>query len=166
MAKVMTRRPGQAARRGEIVSARSRLEALPTSLMQRFEEMLGRWEPWWPAAHRWPSEPMLAPAIDMYEEGDALVLEAEVPGLEKEDVEIDVTGDLLTIVGKKEREEKVERKDYFRFERTAGAFTRSVRLPYEVQVEKMTARLEKGVLVIRAPKTEAAKAGTRKIEIA
>lgn len=165
MAKVLTRRPGQAARRGEIVPTRSRLETLPASLLERFEEMMGRFEPWWPAL-RWPSEAILAPAIDMYEEGDALVLEAEVPGLEKGDVEVDVTGDVLTIKGTKEKEEKVERKDYFRFERSAGAFTRSVRLPFEVQVDKMTAKLENGVLEVRAPKTEAAKAGTRKIQVA
>jgi HSP20 family protein len=126
--------------------------------------MMGRWEPWWPAL-RWPHE-VVAPALDMYEEGDALVLEVEVPGLEKGDVEINVTGDVLTITGKKEKEEKVERKDYFRFERTAGAFTRSVRLPFDVQIDKMTAKLEKGVLEVRAPKTEAAKAGSRKIQIA
>lgn len=164
MAKVLARRPAQAAKRGEIVPVRSRLEMLPASLMERFEEMLGRWEPWWPAL-RWPSEAILSPAIDMYEEGDALVVQAEVPGLDKGDVEIDVSGDVLTIKGKKEKEEKVERKDYFRFERSAGAFTRSVRLPFEVQLEKMTAKLENGVLEVRAPKTEAAKAGTRKIAI-
>lgn len=163
MAKVLTRRPA-AAKRGEIVPVRSRLETFPASLLERFEEMMGRFEPWWPAL-RWPSEAVLAPVIDMYEEGDALVLEAEVPGLEKGDVEVDVTGDVLTIKGKKEKEEKVERKDYFRFERSAGAFTRSVRLPFEVQVDKMTAKLEKGVLEVRAPKTEAAKAGTRKIQV-
>ncbi len=164
MAKVETRHPARPAKRGEIVPVRSRLEMLPANLLERFEDMLGRWEPWWPAL-RWPSEAVLAPAIDMYEEGDTLVLEAEVPGLEKGDVEIDVTGDVLTIKGTKEKEEKVERKDYFRYERSAGAFTRSVRLPFDVQVDKMTAKLEKGVLEVRAPKTEAAKAGTRKIEI-
>ena len=165
MAKVVTRRPAHTARREEIVPARSRLEMIPASLLERFEDLLGRWDPWWPAL-RWPSEAGMAPAIDMYEDGDTLVLEAEVPGLDKADVEIDVAGDVLTIKGKKEKEEKVERKDYFRFERSAGAFTRTVRLPYEVQVDKMTAHLEKGVLEVRAPKTEAAKTGTKKIEIA
>lgn len=76
-----------------------------------------------------------------------------------------LTGDLLTISGKRESEKKVERKDYFRLERSASAVSRSVRLPVEVQADKMTATLEDGVLEIRAPRSEAAKAASRIVPV-
>ena len=107
-----------------------------------------------------------APVMDIYEEGEEVVVKAEVPGLEKGEIEVRVVGEMLTVSGKKEREEKVERQDYYRYERSAGTFSRTVRLPAEVEVEKMTAHLEKGVLEIRAPKTPSAKARSRKIEVA
>jgi len=94
-----------------------------------------------------------------------VVVKADLPGLAEADVEVQVAGDVVTISGKKEKEEKIDRKDYHRYERSSGSFSRSVRLPAEVQVDKVTAKLEGGVLQIRAPKTEAARAKTRKIEV-
>jgi HSP20 family protein len=140
------------------------------ALAERFEELLG--EPWglrWPL--RWPElswsqEMVKLPVMDIFEEGDTLVVKAEVPGLAKEELDVKVEGDLLTLSGKKEKEEKVERKDYHRYERSSGTFSRTVRLPAEVEVDKVTAALKEGVLEIRAPKSPAAKARTRKIEVA
>jgi HSP20 family protein len=93
------------------------------------------------------------------------VVKAELPGMKKEEIEVTLTGELLTLSGKKEKEEKVERKDYHRIERMAGAFTRSLKLPFEVEVEKVTATFREGVLEIRAPKTPEAKAKSRKVEV-
>jgi len=138
-------------------------------LPARVEEFLR--EPWalgWPL--RWPELPWAhelakLPAVDVYEEGGELVVKAELPGLAKEEIDVRVEGDLLTISGKREKEEKVERKDYHRLERMAGAFTRSLKLPFEVEVEKVTATFREGVLEIRAPKTPEAKARSRKVEV-
>jgi len=139
------------------------------NLAERVEEFLG--EPWgfrwpirWPEVG-WPQEMVKLPVMDIYEEGETLVVKAEVPGLAKEELEVKIEGDLLTLSGKKEKEERVERKDYHRYERSSGEFTRSVRLPAEVQLEKVTAQLKEGVLEIRAPKSEAAKAKSRKVEV-
>ena len=86
--------------------------------------------------------------------------------MKKEEIEVALSGDLLTLSGKrKEKEEKVERKDYHRLERMAGAFSRSLKLPFEVEVEKVTAVFREGVLEIRAPKTEATKAKSRHIAV-
>jgi HSP20 family protein len=103
--------------------------------------------------------------VDVFEEGGQVVVKAELPGMTKEEVDVQVTGDVVTISGKKEREEKVERSDYFRFERTSGAFSRSIRLPAEVQLDKVTASLEKGVLVVRAPKVEPGQESGRKVTV-
>ncbi len=147
-----------------LAPTRSLLPSFPT-MTERFEELMR--EPWglrWP--FRWTEELIQAPVMDIYEEGEEVVVKAEVPGLEKGEIDVRVAGDVLTVSGRKEKEEKVERKDYYRYERAAGAFTRSVRLPAEVELEKVSAHLENGVLEIRAPKSPMAKAKTRKIEVA
>jgi len=162
-------RKEEAKSKAEMVPVRSAVPVLP-SLAERFEELLDeplgllRWPLRWPELS-WPQEMMKVPVMDIFEESDAVVVKAEVPGIAKGDIEVRIAGDMLTVSGKKEKEEKVERKDYHRFERSSGSFTRTVRLPAEVEVEKVTAELKEGLLEIRAPKTEAAKAKSRKIEI-
>ena len=153
---------------GAIVPIRPTLTLPVPRWMERVEELFEtRWAPLWPSL-KLPEEMLTVkvPPLDVFEEGEALVVKAELPGLKKEEVEISLIGDLLTIAGKKETERKVERKDFHRLERTSGAFTRTVRLPFEVKVDAVTAKLEDGILEIRAPKTDEAKAKSRKIEIA
>lgn len=108
---------------------------------------------------------VLSPAVDIYEEGDDLVVKAELPGINKEDIEVKVTDDYITISGEKKKEEKVEKKDYYRYERSYGSFSRTFRLPIDVQTEKAKAKFENGVLEIRIPKTEEAKKKERKLQI-
>lgn len=105
------------------------------------------------------------PSMDIFEDGDTIVAKAEVPGLAKADLDVRISGDVLTVSGKKEKEEKIERKDYHRYERSSGSFSRSVLLPAEVEVDKVSAQLKDGVLEVRAPKTAAARARSRKIEV-
>lgn len=151
--------------RESIVPALSRLPVFPHGLVERIDDFLGeRWSPWWPML-RWPEELARMPTVDVYEEGDQIVVKAEVPGMKKEDIDVRIAGDTLTFSGRKEKEEKVERKDYFRYERSAGEFSRSVKLPAEVQADKVSAQLKEGVLEIRAPKTADAKARSKKIEV-
>lgn len=108
---------------------------------------------------------IISPAVDIYEEGDELVVKAELPGLKKEDIEVKLTDDYITISGEKKKEEKVEEKNYFRYERSYGSFSRTFRLPVEVQTDKAKAKFENGVLEIRIPKTEEAKTKERKLQI-
>jgi HSP20 family protein len=88
---------------------------------------------------RWPRLPRLAEAegvqasVDIYEAGDNLMIKAELPGMTKDDIEVTFTDDVLTISGEKKREEKVEKKDYYRLERSSGSFRRTFRLPMEVK---------------------------------
>ena len=130
-----------------------RLSRFPLSIFEGIEELFNDrlFAPWWGLRGE---EMLRTPPVDVYEEGEAVVVKAELPGLKKEEIEVSMTGDLLTIAGKKAKEEKVEKKNYYRYERAEGEFTRTVRLPVEVVAEKLAATLKDGVLEVRAPKAE------------
>jgi HSP20 family protein len=106
-----------------------------------------------------------APSVDIFEEGDNIVLKSEMPGMSKEDVEVNLTDDTITISGEKNKEEKVEKKNYYRMERSFGSFKRSFALPSEVQSDKAKASFKNGVLEIKIPKSEEAKKKEKKIKI-
>jgi HSP20 family protein len=134
------------------------------SLLEDIEGMF-RGGPWWPPFAR--SELVAEmPPVDVFEEGDAVVVKAELPGLAKDEIEVEVAGDAVTISGKKEKEEKVEKKDYYRHERAAAEFSRSIALPVEVELEKATAKLEDGVLEVRLTKRAGAAPKAKKITVA
>ena len=105
----------------------------------------------------WPS-PLLtegagwAPLVDIEEQDDAYVLEAEVPGVKREDVNIEVVGNELSITG--EIKEKERRGALRRRTRRTGRFEYRVRLPEQVDASKIEASLDQGVLTIRVPKSE------------
>jgi HSP20 family protein len=93
------------------------------------------------------------------------VVKAELPGMKKEDIDVSLTEDTITISGEKKKEEKIEKKDYYSLERSYGSFKRSFSLPAEVQTEKASAKFKDGVLEIRIPKTEEAKKKEKKVLI-
>ncbi len=91
----------------------------------------------------------LWPRIDAYEEGEDMVVKAEVPGMSIEDISVTLEGDTLTIRGHKEREEEVEDKDYYRMERSYGSFVRSVPVPEGISEKDISATYSNGVLEVR-----------------
>lgn len=107
------------------------------------------------------------PATELTENQDELLLTAELPGLDRKDIDIAVDEGVLTIRGEKaeERKEGEEDKKYYLWERTYGSFQRSFVLPRNIDATKITAEFEKGVLKVRLPKTAESKAKGRKIEI-
>jgi HSP20 family protein len=113
-----------------------------------------------------PSETLWSPAVELAETDGELKFTVELPGMERKHVEIEVEKDVLTIRGEKKEEHMVEdeKRRYHLWERSYGKFSRSFTLPGSVDVEKISADFENGVLAIRVPKTAAAKA--RRIEIA
>lgn len=105
------------------------------------------------------------PAMEITEKGDELMLTAELPGMKREDVEIFVENNVLTLRGEKKEEVKEDDKDrkVHLYERMYGTFTRTFTLPREVETEKIRAEFTDGVLMLHLPKTEQAKG--RKIDI-
>jgi HSP20 family protein len=118
-------------------------------------------EPRWPrlAAERrgW------APAIDMVDRKDEIVLRADLPGLEQKDVDVSVENGTLTVRGERKEEKETKEEDYYACERWTGAFFRSVTLPPGIEADKVRASFRNGVLEVHLPKAKEAKA--KKIEI-
>jgi HSP20 family protein len=116
---------------------------------------------------RWqlPMLSMKTPSLDVFEEKDEVVVKADLPGLTKDEIEVTVTGDVVTIKGEKKKEEEVKEKDYYRRERAYGSFVRSVELPCEVKSDRIKASFKDGVLEVRMPKTEEAKKKAVSIKI-
>ncbi|HEU4344012.1 MAG TPA: Hsp20/alpha crystallin family protein [Candidatus Binatia bacterium] len=115
----------------------------------------------------WPQRSlgMPEPAVDIYDEKDEFVVKAELPGMSKDDIQVNVTDNVLTIKGEKKKEESKEEKDYYRSERIYGAFMRSLSLPAEINSEKVRATFKDGVLEVRLPKSEQAKKKQISVEL-
>lgn len=128
-----------------------------------FRRPLGR--TMWPVLPRMLEEVTPAPMVDIFEEGDTIVVKSELPGMTRADIEVNLTNDTITLSGEKKKEEKIEKKNYYRMERSYGSFRRSFALPAEVQTDKAKASFKDGVLEVRIPKTEAAKKKEHKIKI-
>ena len=135
--------------------------------------MLTRWDPFSELSRLHPGFGRLftesdrggfSPAVNIYEEEDAIVLEAELPGLTAEEIDIDVHQNVLTLSGERKLEKEEKRDGYHRVERQYGSFARSFVLPRTVDSEHIDAKLDAGVLVLRLPKR--AEAQARKIAIA
>ena len=92
------------------------------------------------------------PAVDVYEKGNNVIVEAPLPGIDPKDVEVSLDSGVLTIKGKKEHTKEVEEKDYYHKEVRVGVFARSVQMPVPVLADKAEATTENGVLKITIPK--------------
>lgn len=103
------------------------------------------------------------PALNVSDAGDAVLVKAEVPGLDADDLEISVEGDLLTIKGEKKAEREEKQENYYYAERSFGSFIRRVELPGAVDSNKSVANLERGVLTLRLPKIAATTSRTIKV---
>lgn len=104
-----------------------------------------------------------APAVDIRETPEALFLNAEVPGLDKNDISITVENSVLTIAGERKFEQETQEETYHRMERSYGMFSRSFTLPANVRGDQVEATFTNGVLSVRLPKAEESK--PRKIDI-
>jgi HSP20 family protein len=105
------------------------------------------------------------PAVDVYEEKDQVIVKAELPGMGKDDIQVNLTGTTLTLKGEKKKEEEIKEHDYYRCERSYGSFTRTVELPIEVKGEEVKASFKDGVLEIRLPKSEEARRKQIKVQV-
>ena len=106
-----------------------------------------------------------APAIDMYETEDDLVVTTELPGVKESEVHLSIVGDVLSLHGRRMPEAQAKEENYHRVERWSGDFERHIQLPIPVQPDKVRASYRDGVLEIRLPKVEAVKPREIKIEV-
>jgi HSP20 family protein len=118
-----------------------------------------RWE-WF----SWPEPVMPSPKVDVLDRDNEVLVRAELPGVKKEDLEVSMTDNTVTIKGTTSHEEKEEKGDYYRHEISKGSFSRTVTLPGDVDSDKCKTRFKDGVLELTVPKVEKAKRRTIKVE--
>jgi HSP20 family protein len=108
-----------------------------------------------------------SPHIDISEDEKNIFVEAEVPGVKKEDMKITLQDNILTITGekKKEKEEKDSKRNFFRSERVYGSFTRSFTLPEDINPDSVDAKFENGILNIKISKADQKKVNEKFIQI-
>ncbi len=104
------------------------------------------------------------PRLDVIDRDNEVVIKAEVPGVKKEDIQISLSGNRMTIRGESRHEEKEEKGDYYRCEISRGAFSRTVTLPADVDDAKAKAEMHDGMLEITLPKVEQARKRDIKIQ--
>ncbi len=138
--------------------ARRELESLRKEMDRLWESFFGE---------RIGLEPIegWAPALDVTETKDNLVVKAELPGVDPKDVEITLSGNVLSIKGEKKQEKEEKDEDYHLVERRYGSFVRTIRLPVEVAEDKIEASYKNGILKIVLPKSEKAKKKEIKIKV-
>jgi HSP20 family protein len=122
-------------------------------------------EDWDMVPSLFPKESFRGPAIDVYEEGDDIVAEAELPNIDPQNVDISIEDDILDITGTYEQKSEDKDKQYYKREIRRGKFSRQFALPQSVKAEEAEANYDEGVLEIRMPKEEPEKSDKVKVEI-
>lgn len=137
----------------DLISIQDRMNRLFEQTLARTREEEGI------AASTW------MPAVDIYETPDQVVMKAELPGLTREDIEINVRDNALSLRGQRKFEKDVKEENYLRIERAYGSFQRSFTLPVTIQQDKIKAVFKDGVLELTLPKAEEARPKQIKIDV-
>ncbi|HEX7128178.1 MAG TPA: Hsp20/alpha crystallin family protein [Thermodesulfobacteriota bacterium] len=135
-----------------------------TTLRREMDRLFDRFSEFELPDLRWSGE--WAPALDVSETRDAIVVKAEVPGIDPSQIEVTLEEGLLTIKGEKTEEKEAKEEQVYRKERVYGAFARAIRLPAAVDAAKVDATFKNGVLTVTLPKTPAAKGKTIQVKAA
>lgn len=113
-----------------------------------FEETFGR------SGRTTPVEGAWMPAVELFEREGTLVMRAELPGLKREDITVEVTDHTLTVAGERKAEQEVKERNYYRCERSYGSFQRSITLPAGVEQGQIAATFKDGILEVTLPKAK------------
>ncbi|MBI5100889.1 MAG: Hsp20/alpha crystallin family protein [Nitrospirae bacterium] len=105
------------------------------------------------------------PSVDVFERNGEVVVKADIPGVEKENIDLTITKDHLTLKGELRKEEEVKQENYYSLERSFGSFSRTIPLPPDVDSAKAKAAFKNGVLEIVLPKKEEARQSEIKVSI-
>ncbi|MBI4013335.1 MAG: Hsp20/alpha crystallin family protein [Candidatus Rokubacteria bacterium] len=135
-----------------------------TALRKEMDRLFERfWEtdfPEWPALGEW------SPKLDVADTKEALVVTAEIPGIEPGEIGLTLQDQVLTIKGEKKHEKEEKEEQHYRMERSYGAFARTIRLPVPVDASRVTATFKNGLLTVTLPKGAVAKGTTIPIKAA
>jgi HSP20 family protein len=137
------------------------VDVFATMRIERFEHGFPRL----PALFRHGNGEFVVPELDVKENAESILIEAELPGVEEKDVSVSFANGTLTIKGEKKQSKEETKENYYLSERSYGAFERAIRLPDSVDDTKIEAKFDKGVLKIKAAKKPEAIKAERKIEI-
>ncbi len=143
----------------------SELESLRKEMERLIDEFFPTKGSYISPVWRRSAEEVAVPSVDMVDRGDEILVSMEMPGVEKDNIDVSIQEDTLTVKGtiKKETEEKEE--NYIKRERTYSSFERALRLPVKVNPEKIKAVLKNGILYIHLPKAEEVKPKKIKIDV-
>jgi len=133
------------------VSRQSATEAYHWDPFRMMDTLL-RWDPFRYETGLRSTVGEFAPRFDVKEAKNAYVIKADLPGVKQDAVEVSVNGNLLTINGHREQEQRNDGEQYFTYERSFGSFTRSFALPDTADAQNITADLKDGVLLVQVPK--------------
>lgn len=141
------------------------MEAMTEEMDRLFEQITERM-----GVSGWRRKPILAermwtPSIDMIDKKDEIMVRAELPGMDKKDIHVSVTGDVLTIRGERKTEQEVKEENYLRCETSYGSFMRTIPLPVSVESDKIKAEYKNGFLELHLPKTKEVKEKAKEIAI-
>lgn len=120
------------------------LESIRTTMNEMLSELFSK-------KGTWSADLPWEPSVDLFEEGNDLVVEVLLPGVQKKDIQIHATRDLLILSGEMRRSRQMKEESYHLQERRFGQFSRSIPLPFEVDPEHIKAELKDGVLVVTLP---------------
>jgi HSP20 family protein len=135
-----------------------------SAMREEMGRVFGRFEHGWPSLFRREGM-MTLPELDVRESSNAVVVEAELPGVDEKDVSVTLANGILTIKGEKKHEKEDKGENYYLSERSFGSFERSIRLPDTIDEGRIEAKFDKGVLTVTAAKKPEAVKAERRIEI-
>jgi HSP20 family protein len=133
-----------------------------TQFRSEFDRLFDRFfsDPWSPfgAGNDWPMPGGgFVPTLDLRETESDVIVRVEVPGMKADDIDIQVTGDVMTISGEKKEESEHSQGSIYHAERRFGRFRRSIQLPGQIEIDRVTADYDQGVLTVHLPRSEAVK---------
>lgn len=139
------------------------LARLQDEMNRLFERSFGTFPSRRVSPQEFISERIWSPVVDVYEDQDNIVLRAELPGMKQDEIDIDLTGDTLTIHGERKFADEERKDNYVRVERAYGEFKRSFTIGMPIQAEKVKATYRDGILEVTIPKSEEVK--PRKVKV-
>ena len=155
--------------RGLLVPRSSRCSTVPVlRAVPRFDDVFDEFFRGFGVAPAWPEAGRLGkftPRIDLQETDEALIVTAELPGLEEKDFEVSLEDEVLTIKGKKRTEHEETREGYRHVETTSGSFCRAIPLPSEVDADAVKASYKQGVVTVTLPKLAEARRQARTVPV-